>query len=152
MIVRHEQTKCQPATTKTTSARKPESKAPIYLSAHHAAISYRTPHFTGLLSLLRPSTLDNRCLVKFDDLPAQQLPQLRTNDLLLLSIDTLRDSLSNRIAGVRASRIGRLRGIIVLGRFALTDAWDGEVVLLVDRFDGALETAEQAFGSYEGGL
>jgi len=99
-----------------------------------------------------PSTLDNCRFIEFDNLPTQQLPQFRTDDLLLLRIDTLRDSLSNRIASVRSRRIGSLRGIVVLGRFALANAGSREVVLLVDCFNRALETAEQAFGSYKCGL
>lgn len=34
----------------------------------------------------------------------------------------------------------------------LADGRSGEVVLLVDGFDGALEAAEEAFGADEGGL
>lgn len=90
-------------------------------------------------------------LIQHDHLPAQQQAQLRANDLLLLRTHALRNGLaySGTRIGARSGAGGaRLCG----GRFALADGRGGEIVLLVDGLDGALEAAEEAFGADEGGV
>lgn len=92
-------------------------------------------------------------LLQHHHLPAQQPPQLGTDDLFLLGADPLRDSLAYTRPRIRTRGRCVLLSLVEFtsGGFALTDGGGGEVVFFVDGVDGALEAAEEEFGADEGG-
>ena len=147
---------------------------------HHNPMSLRLPSApttlpypgrTMLLSSdnLNPATMTHHLLLPHGlHLPTQQLPQLRTNHLLLrlrlrlrlcLLIFPNSTSLSSAILPRIATRRRRSRTRSVgsgrrrfLQRFPLADVGSGEVMFLVDGLDGALEAAEEGLGCAERAL